>query len=84
METIKSRAALRVVINPDKNTELSIAGWPINTLPEMFSEPERVGVEKDGKNYSIVFTDDGPVVEVWNVDGNGQLTAHTHTIKLPC
>ncbi len=83
MATLKPRNTLKVTINPDVNTDLLLAGWPINTQAEIFdAEPERVNVEKGNTSYSIVFTSDGPKLEVWEIN-DGELGALRGVIDLP-
>ena len=83
METPTSTNSLKVTIHPDNETLLQVGGWPINTNPSMEREPERIDVEKDGRNYSLIFTTDGVKVEIWEVDENEELGGLLTTIDLP-
>lgn len=86
MATTKPRNALKVTINPDSETSLTVGGWPINTNPDqdpLDKEPERVNVERDGKSYSFVFTSDGVKVEIWDLEDDGELGGLRHVLDLP-
>lgn len=84
METLKPRNSLKVTINPDVDTDLILSGWPINTQAEIFDkEPERVNIEKGNRSFSIVFTSDGPVLEVWEIDETGEPAGLLSTTKIP-
>ena len=82
METIKTGATLKITINPNATTEVSIGGWAINTNPNLEREPERVDIEKDGFSYSLVFTSDGVKLETWQVE-HGELSALLSVIDVP-
>ena len=75
---------LKVTINPDMKTQLVIAGWPINTQPALMSrDEERVDVERDGRNYSIVFDDNGAArLEIWTITPHGELGKLTQKLYL--
>ena len=74
---------MKITIHPDVETTLEIGGWPINVTPSSLGrEPERVDIERQGKVYSVVFTTDGPKVEIWDID-NGELTNLKASVALP-
>lgn len=85
METSRPSNTLKITINPDVNTTLSINGWPINTgnKDPLDFEPERVDIERGRLSYSLVFTSDGPKLEIWDVDESGELAGLKTSIDLP-
>lgn len=83
METPTTRNSLKITINPDVDTKVDIGGWPINTRPDLIEkEPDRVDVERDSVCYSLVFSSDGPKLEIWEVDDSGELCGMQKIIDL--
>lgn len=79
MASTAPRNPLKITVHPDIDGTFSFGGWPIN----INQESERVDIERGNKCYSIVFTPEGPILEIWNVDDSGELDGLDRTIHLP-
>jgi hypothetical protein len=58
---------IKIITNPYEGTEVIHDGWIIKNTDD-FSEPQRVTVKFNGKEYSLVLDEDCPRLEIWEDD----------------
>jgi hypothetical protein len=58
----------RITFNLFPDNSFDLSSW--NLLHK--NESERISVQKDGKEYSMVFSDEFRL-EIWSLDANGEL-----------
>ncbi len=58
----------KIIVNLFPQNSFDISSW--NLIHQ--DEPERISVQKNGKEYSIIF-DENPKLEIWSLDKKGEL-----------
>ncbi len=68
---------MKITLNPTKNEQLELSTWQVN------DEPARVSADFKGMSYELIFSEEGPYVEIWSLDSNREPEALFDTIRLP-
>lgn len=68
---------MKITINPVKDESYYLEVWPVS------DEPPRVALDANGKSYQLINTGEGVVLEIYDLDKDGQITEFVGNIDLP-
>lgn len=77
-DTTVNRAPLEVTLNIDKQTNYTLAAWPVNTVAALDEEPSRMSVRRGNLSYSLVMGEQ-VTLEIWATDASGELIEQLST-----